>query len=85
MSNAIKYKDAPAKVEESLEHAIVVNDFLPSPDELIRKTEKEKITIAIDKHSLDLFKQYAKEHNARYQLMMNEVLGSYASKFLSHR
>lgn len=73
----------PSDIEQSLEEAIVTSDFLPSPDELVRKTEKEKITIAIDKRSLDLYKRYAKKHNAKYQTMINDVLGSYADKFLS--
>ena len=81
MSN-INYTNAPTDIEEALESAVAVEDFLPSPDKLIRKTEKEKITIAIDKQSLDLFKRYAKKHNARYQPMMDRVLSVYAKKFL---
>ena len=83
MSNKTKYTNAPADVEQSLDNAITIDDFLPSPEKLVRKTEKEKITIAIDKHNLDLYKQYAKKHNAKYQTMINGVLGSYADKFLS--
>ena len=85
MSSTINYTDAPADVEQSLEDAIAVEDFLPSPAELVRKTEKEKITIAIDKHSLELFKRYAKTHNAKYQTMINGVLDAYADKFLSKK
>lgn len=84
MSSTINYVDAPADVEESLDSATVVSDFLPSPSELVSRVEKEKITIAIDKHSLKLFKQYAKKHNTKYQPMINGVLSSYADKFL-HR
>jgi predicted DNA binding CopG/RHH family protein len=85
MSNATNYTDAPADMEQSLENAVVVGDFLPSPTELVRKTEKEKITIAVDKHSLELFKRYAKTHDAKYQTMINGVLDAYADKFLSKR
>ena len=85
MSNTINYTDAPADMERSLENAVVVGDFLPSPAELIRKTEKEKITIAVDKRSLELFKRYAKTHDAKYQTMINGVLDAYADKFLSKR
>lgn len=85
MRSAINYTDAPKDVEQSLEAAIAVNDFLPSPAELVRKVEKEKITIAVDKHSLELYKQYAKSHNAKYQNMINGVLDSYADKFLSKK
>ncbi len=83
MSSSTNYTDAPADVKLSLDNAITIGDFLPPPEKLVRKVKKEKITIAIDKHNLDLYKQYAKKHNAKYQAMMNSVLGSYADKFLS--
>jgi len=85
MTDKINYTDAPAEIERALESATEAEDFLPSPDQLVRKAEKEKITIAIDKRSLELFKQYAKEHNAKYQTMINGVLGSYADKFLNRK
>lgn len=82
MTNKINYTNASADIEQALDEAMIVSDFLPSPAELVRRTEKEKITIAIDKQNLDLYKQYAKKHNAKYQTMINGVLGSYADKFL---
>lgn len=85
MSNKTSYSDAPAEIEQALNSAVIIDDFLPSPDELVRKEEKEKITLAVDKRSLDLFKQYAKKHNAKYQTMLNRVISSYAEKFLSHK
>ncbi len=83
MSNTTSYVNAPADIEQALDEAVVVTDFLPSPDKLAKKTEKEKITIAIDKHSLELFKRYARKHDTKYQTMINGVLGSYADKFLN--
>jgi predicted DNA binding CopG/RHH family protein len=85
MSDKINYTNAPADIEESLDQATIIGDLLPPPDQLVLKTEKEKITIAIDKRSLELFKQYADKHNAKYQTMMNGVISSYADKFLSHK
>jgi hypothetical protein len=85
MSNNIRYTDAPTDMEQLLDTAVITDGLLPSPSELVRKTEKERITIAIDKHSLELFRQYAKKHDAKYQSMINGVLGSYAKKFLSHK
>ncbi len=82
MMNNIRYTEVPADIDAALDSATVVADFLPSPSELVRKSEKEKITIAIDKRSLDLFKKYAKKHDGKYQTMMNDVLGAYADKFL---
>lgn len=85
MKSKISYTDAPADIDEALDNAHIVSDLLPSPEELVRKTEKEKITIAVDKRSLELYKKYAKKHDAKYQTMMNGVLSSYAEKFLSHK
>ena len=85
MTDKVKYTDAPSDIDYSLDNAITVNELLPAPSELVRKSEKEKITIAIDKRSLELFKRYAKDHDAKYQTMINGVLSSYADKFLSHK
>ena len=82
MSNTINYTDAPIDIKRSLDNATIVSDFLPSPAELVSREEKEKITISVDKRSLDLFKKYAKKHNTKYQPMINSVLSSYADKFL---
>lgn len=83
MSRTINYTNAPSDVEESLDNAAIISDFLPSPAELVSRVEKEKITISVDKHSLELYKKYAKKHNTKYQPMINGVLSSYADKFLS--
>jgi hypothetical protein len=34
------YTDAPEDVNEALEHAIILEDFLPSPEEFIRRAKK---------------------------------------------
>lgn len=85
MSSTTNYTDAPTDIEQSLERAVAMDDFLPSPAELVRKIEKEKITIAVDKRSLELFKRYAKSHDAKYQNMINGVIDAYADKFLSKK
>lgn len=85
MANKIKYTNAPAAVARALEHGVPIKDFLPSPEELILKQEKEKITIALDKRSVDLFRYYAKKHNAKYQTMINDVVGAYAGKYLVNK
>ncbi|HUC95973.1 MAG TPA: CopG family transcriptional regulator [Candidatus Saccharimonadia bacterium] len=82
MSNVVNYTNAPSDIEQALDDATVIRDFLPSPEELVSRGEKKKITIAVDKRSLELFKEYAKKHKTKYQPMMNGVLSSYAGKFL---
>ena len=39
-----------------MEHAVVIEDFLPSPAEFVKRIKKEKITISIDQYSLELYK-----------------------------
>lgn len=85
MSNNVNYTDAPSDIDEALDDAHIVSDLLPSPEELVRKSEKEKITIALDKNSVNLFKAYAKRNNAKYQTMINGVISSYAEKYLSKK
>jgi len=41
MSN-VNYTNAPDDVRESLEDPIFVEDFLPSPEEFVRKIKKER-------------------------------------------
>ena len=40
------YSDPEKSVMEALDSAVLVEDFLPSPSELVRKSTKEKITIS---------------------------------------
>jgi len=85
MANKVKYTKAPAYIARALENAVPIENFLPSPDKLVLKQSKKKITIALDKRNVDLFKSYAKKHNAKCQTMMNDVLGSYADKHLVNK
>jgi uncharacterized protein (DUF4415 family) len=85
MTKPTNYTAASEEIERALESATVMEDFLPTPSELVRKTEKVKITLAVDKQSLDLYRKYAKKHDAKYQTMINGVLTSYADKFLSRK
>ena len=85
MSNNDNYTDAPADITQALQDAVPIEYFLPSPDKLILKTKKEKITIAIDRQSLDAYKRYAKKNNAKYQTMINGVVSSYADKYLTKK
>lgn len=73
MKEKIKYTNEPmGKVK-------VVEDFLPSPEELALKDETVKVTIALSKSSIDFFKTEAKKHNTQYQKMIRRLLDEYAS------
>ena len=66
---------------EALDSAVLAEDFLPSPSELVRKKTKEKITISIDSDCVKFFKEAAKKNHTKYQTMMNEVLSQYAKHY----
>lgn len=75
------YNNPEPSVMEALDSAVVVEDFLPSPAELVRKNKKEKITISIDSDCIKFFKEEAKKNHTKYQTMMNEVLSQYAKHY----
>ncbi|MFZ0726114.1 MAG: CopG family transcriptional regulator [Desulfobacterales bacterium] len=73
MKGKIKYTDEPiGKVK-------LVEDFLPSPEELVLKDETIKVTISLSKTSVDFFKNEAKKYNTQYQKMIRRLLDEYAA------
>jgi len=72
MKTRIKYTDEP------LGELRVVQDFLPSPDELAFKEEKVKVTISLSRASLNFFKHEADRHHTAYQKMIRNLLDAYA-------
>ena len=72
MSKTIKYTDEP------LGGIKVIEDFLPSPKDLIFKEENVKVTISLTKESIDFFKAEAKKHHTQYQKMIRNLLDIYA-------
>lgn len=71
MKSKITYTDEP------MGRVRVVPDFLPSPEQLAFKEEKVKITISLNKSSLDFFKEQAKLHKTAYQTMIRNLLDAY--------
>jgi len=59
----------------------VVNDFLPTPQELVLKEDTIKITLMLSKGSVDYFKQEAEKHHAHYQTMIRSLLDKYAQHY----
>ncbi len=57
----------------------VVDDFLPSPEELALKEETVKVTISLSKMSVEFFKKEAKKHNTQYQKMIRRLLDDYSA------
>ena len=71
MSRKTKYSDEP------LGKMKVVQDFLPSPEELVRREDTVKVTIALSKSSIAFFKREAERHNTQYQKMIRRLLDAY--------
>lgn len=74
-------KNSEKSVAEALDSAVVIEDFLPPPSELVKKPGKEKITISIDSDCINFFKAQAKKNHTKYQTMINEVLYQYAKHY----
>lgn len=71
MNSKISYSDGP------MEEVRVVEDFLPSPEELAFREETVKVTIALSKASVQFFKQEAARHQVSYQKMIRRLLDEY--------
>jgi len=59
----------------------VIGDFLPSPDKLILKDESIKVTMNLNRSSIDFFKNKAKIEGVSYQQMIRKVLDLYADHY----
>jgi predicted DNA binding CopG/RHH family protein len=75
MKNKIKYTEGP------MGELRVIEDFIPSPDQLALKEENVKITISLKKSSVEFFKREAKKHRTSYQRMIRQVIDWYASHY----
>jgi hypothetical protein len=58
-----------------------VDDFLPPPNKLVVPVDTVKITIALDKSSVEFFKGEAFKNKVKYQRMIRNLLETYAAKY----
>ena len=79
MKKKIKYTDEP------LGDLRVIDDFLPSPEELAFKQDNVKVTIALSKTSVEFFKKEAEKHHTQYQKMIRRLIDFYVARHLSGR
>ena len=75
MKKKIKYSD------EKIGKLEIVDDFLPSPEELVFNEERVKVTLNLNRSSIDFFKKIAKEHGSQYQKVIRNLLDSYTSHY----
>jgi predicted DNA binding CopG/RHH family protein len=81
MKKKINYVEAPKNVSNAISEGEIIADFLPPPEKLFRKEPKVKITISLNRGSIDFFKKYAQKSNVKYQAMINEVLDKYVKMY----
>jgi len=72
----INYTDEPIE-------ATVINDFLPSPDQLVMKEDNVKVTLSLSRKSIEFFKAQADEHHTGYQTMIRSLLDQYSDHYIS--
>mgnify|MGYP006267439531 FL=1 len=58
----------------------VIKDFLPPPEQLVMQEENVKVTIALNKSSIDFFKKEAQRYHTSYQKMIRRLIDLYASQ-----
>lgn len=58
-----------------------VRDILPPPSQLVRPEETIKITISLNRSSIEFFKKAAEKNHTKYQRMIRQVLDHYASLY----
>lgn len=76
-SMATKTKKKIKYTDEPLGEIRIVDDFLPSPENLAFKESNVKVTITLSKASVDFFKNEAKKHHTQYQKMIRRLLDVY--------
>jgi predicted DNA binding CopG/RHH family protein len=60
---------------------VEVNNFLPPPSELVLPEESVKVTISLNRSSIEFFKKEAEKNGTKYQRMIREVLDRYTSHY----
>jgi len=80
MKKKTTYKDAPKGVNLALEKGIIVEDFLPSPKDLVLMSRDVKVTINLTEQSVGYFKKASAKYGIPYQKLIKRVLDTYASR-----
>lgn len=74
MKKKIKYTDEP------MGDFKIIKNFLPPPEKLVFKEDQVKVTISLNKSSVEFFKKQAKKHRTQYQKMIRTLLDSYTMR-----
>ncbi|HDZ38997.1 MAG TPA: CopG family transcriptional regulator [Marinobacter sp.] len=73
----------PRIVEGTFGRMQEVEDFLPSPEELVftETPEMVKVTLMLHKETVDFFKGEAERLEAPYQMMIRNLLSEYVKRY----
>ncbi len=74
MKKKIKYTDEPMGDIE------IIEDFLPPPEKLVFKQDRQKVTISLSRSSVQFFKKQAARHKVQYQKMIRNLLDQYVAR-----
>ena len=66
--------------DEPIGNVRVIDDFLPSPEELVFKEDNVKVTLGLSRRSVEFFKREARKHHTQYQKMIRRLLDLYAAR-----
>ena len=58
----------------------VIEDFLPSPDQLVLREDNVKVTLSLSQRSVTFFKRAALKRRVPYQRMIRALVDAYAEK-----
>lgn len=81
MRKKTAYKSTTADLTDAILSSERIEDFLPSPELLVKKEDNVKITISLSKSSVDFFKEKAKKAGIPYQVMIKTVIDRYSSHY----
>jgi hypothetical protein len=59
----------------------IMEDFLPSPEQLAQWDDSVKFINSLSKASIEFFKEQANRHNVPFQKMILRLLDSYVRKY----
>jgi|AP82_1055514.scaffolds.fasta_scaffold392514_1 predicted DNA binding CopG/RHH family protein len=82
MNKKTIYSRAPDDIGKAILAADRVDDFLPPPSELVVRDEIVKVTINLNRRTLDFFKSRAGESDVSYQAMIRRVLDLYTNHYV---
>ncbi|MBI4006043.1 MAG: BrnA antitoxin family protein [Gammaproteobacteria bacterium] len=79
MKKKIKYDDLPPG-DEPIGELEIIEDFLPPPEKLVFKQDRQKVTISLSRSSVQFFKKHAAKHKVKYQNMIRNLLDEYVAR-----